>query len=50
MLAAAGGVLFIYESISTRFTVSCVLVLSGIALAIGFKNKQAILEKDNKKH
>jgi len=39
VLAAAGGVLFINEDISTRFMVSCVLVLSGIALAIGYKNR-----------
>lgn len=39
VLAALGGVLFINEPISTRFIISCVLVLSGIAFAIGYKKK-----------
>ncbi|MBL4852556.1 MAG: DMT family transporter [Gammaproteobacteria bacterium] len=38
VLAAVGGVSFIDEPISARFMLSCVLVLSGIALAIGYKS------------
>ncbi|MBN4069037.1 DMT family transporter [Beggiatoa alba] len=45
VLAAVGGVLFIDESISIRFMLSCVLVLGGIALAIGYKNSSKNLKK-----
>ncbi|MBN4069034.1 hypothetical protein JYT12_00155 [Beggiatoa alba] len=44
VLAAVGGVLFIDESISIRFMLSCVLVLGGIALATGYKNTRKRLK------
>ncbi len=40
VIAALGGVLLISEGITMRFAVSCVLVLTGIAIAIRFKQSR----------